>query len=731
MAGMTTMMSVRTEVDIQADTFANWCTYIIHDRQPPPYDFSISDLKFDLRDGVLLSELLRKLLGSDDAAPPFGQPATPQECVENIRHMIGLCEEQGVFGNEGYASAEAAGIRVDDIYQGRLDGTLSLLYRLISHFDILHVPLLGKKAKERQRPLPPPSDVILSWVRSFEDVEELKAVMDLTQAWRDGRALFALIARITGMDSHAPPVQHPVRAVTLAMDIAAEQLGVPDILAPADLCNHNCDNLSVMTYLAQLRNAVETREFLCNPYLYLHLLAPQKSRDHEERPISVIQNDSIFQEVLDSINKLALSPGPDSKPPAPGSSGDSPTSKASTNTEASGAVGGSKNVSQTGSVSSVQIRFPGPPLPPRHSSGEVLAPSRAPPKYPGNNSNSNSNSNSGSGGDDGNALEEKDTALAEEGHSADGAVDAGILAGNGDVQPQQQPQATPTTTTTNVDGVTRDVAGEEREVGQEGQEEVTDARADADDVPHTAAEDQHVGVGETQAQAPSPQRPSDHAATSAPSMLRSPARPGNSEFYHPTMPGQPPFVMRGGQARSQILLAPNVRTRRTSAPPPSTAAAMTMAGSSSSSSSAAAGRILQSTYATPMSMLSKPFKVSLRGWFGRAWTVPVHRLPDAISFPCNLVPEDTIPIAAGPYWLVITPPAACLFSRDTHERVAEWPLNHILRYGLDNNTLSLEIGERMNPQYAGMYTFEMSNGHHITAFDTLQRYTQLWSRRFL
>lgn len=54
-----------------------------------------------------------------------------------------------------------------------------------------------------------------------------------------------------------------------------------------------------------------------------------------------------------------------------------------------------------------------------------------------------------------------------------------------------------------------------------------------------------------------------------------------------------------------------------------------------------------------------------------------------------------------PYWLVITAPSVWLFDRETHQPLVEWPFNHILRYGVDTNTLSIEIGQRMNPTCAG------------------------------
>ena len=166
-----------------------------------------SNIRTDLADGVFLCELLQRLLKDSSIRPPHPQPMLVSNRLANINYAIRVCEHNGVFGNEGFSSAQAAGIRADDILHGRLDGTLNLIYRLISHFDIVHTPLVRATATPNKRPVPPASDIILSWVRSFDDVAELQDVMDLTQAWRSGRALYALVARVTNMASRTPPVK--------------------------------------------------------------------------------------------------------------------------------------------------------------------------------------------------------------------------------------------------------------------------------------------------------------------------------------------------------------------------------------------------------------------------------------------------------------------------------------------------------------------------------------------
>lgn len=127
----------------------------------------------------------------------------------NIRHALKTCENHRIFSSEGYSSAEAAGIREIDIFHGRLDAVLSLVYRLITHFDVIHVHLMAPHKLKKKRTFPPAHDIILSWVLSFQDVDILIQVDDLSQSWRDGKALYALVARITGMDPTIPTAKVP------------------------------------------------------------------------------------------------------------------------------------------------------------------------------------------------------------------------------------------------------------------------------------------------------------------------------------------------------------------------------------------------------------------------------------------------------------------------------------------------------------------------------------------
>eukprot|EP00043_Microstomoeca_roanoka_P028842 m.19723 g.19723 ORF g.19723 m.19723 type:complete len:733 (+) comp8733_c1_seq1:395-2593(+) len=731
------MMAGRTEVEIQADTFVNWCSYILSDRSPNYHPY-IRDIKRDFTDGIVLSELLTKLSGRPNEVP-FPHPMTPGDCQDNIVYVLQVCEEEGIFGNEGYSSAAAAGIRVEDIFLGRVDGTLNLLYRLISHYDILHAHLpkssrnsAGSATTDRKRPLPPPSEVILSWVRSFKDVEILATAGDLTHVWRDGRALYALIARITNSGPLTPPlVRSPRMTIHWSMEVAAEQLGVPLILSPDDLCHPSCDNLSVMAYLAQLRKAVETKEYLSNPYIYLHLLATPDTDDGEEAsPLSVVPANNIFDQVLATVDdKTSLSSA--GKPLSK-----SPTDVGAENTTSSQQnLNGEKKLDETGSVnssaSSVRVRFPGPPLPPRQ---KQLSVSKPPPQYPGPSAHRSS---------DVSPTEERDVfpvsnsqtpetgALDEQGSVALQNMNSQIDSTDSTVEAASQSK-----TTTNTHGgdmslldiqralekMQADASQEKESVGmrQPGERRVTIAH------PPTTEAFPRPSMFNAGHQTSHPRlldaSVTTHAHSSGHFDLQQRAHLQHQTSSHHA------FMQRG--PHDQFRTQSNMQLPSSHYQHPSSLSTITKPNSSPALLVGASITGSTTSSSTSADIYSKRFKISLRGWFNRTWTLPNHRIPNAVNFPCNLLPEGRAKVA-GPYWLVVTPPALYLFHRDTHQCIVEWPLNHILRYGMDVDVLSVEVGALMNPNAAGVYLFEMSSGHHTHAFEQLQMCTQLWSRRFM
>lgn len=81
-------------------------------------------------------------------------------------------------------------------------------------------------------------------------------LVNFTEDWRDGLALFGLVRKYNKSALPAVPPQSALETATAAMQAATKHLGVPALISPQDFVLDECDHLATMAYLAMFRNAV-------------------------------------------------------------------------------------------------------------------------------------------------------------------------------------------------------------------------------------------------------------------------------------------------------------------------------------------------------------------------------------------------------------------------------------------------------------------------------------------
>eukprot|EP00055_Hartaetosiga_balthica_P006536 m.20647 g.20647 ORF g.20647 m.20647 type:complete len:551 (+) comp5269_c0_seq1:131-1783(+) len=542
-------MKRMSALEIQGITFKNWCSYILDDRKPA-FDNKISNMKTAFAKGIVLIEMIEKL-SERRIELPNPHPKLKKARTENVVLALEECEKDGVFETQGFKNAENAGLRAEDIVEGRVDACLAFVFNLIAHFDILFCN--GPLKREAGRSLPPASDVIIAWVRSFEEDEHLHGCNELAQSWRDGYLLYTLVRILTNDVLPVTLPKDPIERVELALDAALIHLGIPKLLTAKDICSKHADHLSMMVYLAQIRRVSESEERLRNPYFYLHHLSTKKKNP-----------DPLSKDYL--VNMSSTSQPQAYVTPVSAVNSNHGIPKSVTNDL-------STTITSTSSSSASQKpRFPGPPLPPR---------------------------------------QEMD----------DGGYEL------------------PTTHALN----------------------------------------------------PKPRKSLHIYATPQDSQRLSDPSP---QPLHRLVQNEP-------------------HTLFVSRPPPAFPDMNTSSNNSSRTG-------------------ETQFHVTLRGWANQKWTPPSYSGIDSAAFPCNLLPFDSGARLSGPYWIVITPASLQLYIRQSDMMLLSWPLNHIVRYGIDNThkIFGLEVGESMNDVYAGNYHFEMSHKHHRELYDLMIKYSQSWSKVF-
>ncbi|KAF4577056.1 alpha-actinin family protein [Pleurotus pulmonarius] len=223
--------------DVQQRTFCKWLNTKLEANGYPP----MTSLVKDLSDGVRLIQLM-EIMGDVSLGRYNRNPRMRVQKAENVNKALEFITSRGV---------KLTNIGPEDIIDGNLKLILGMIWTLILRFTIADISEEGLSAKEG----------LLLWCqRKTEPYKEVD-VQDFSLSWSDGLALCALIHRhrpdlldydkLDKSDRHAN--------TRLAFQVAAEHLGIPQLLEVEDLCDSSHpDERSVMTYIASFFHAFST-----------------------------------------------------------------------------------------------------------------------------------------------------------------------------------------------------------------------------------------------------------------------------------------------------------------------------------------------------------------------------------------------------------------------------------------------------------------------------------------
>ncbi|CCL98843.1 uncharacterized protein FIBRA_00849 [Fibroporia radiculosa] len=204
----------------------------------------MTSLVRDLSDGVRLIQLMEimgitcTLGGIHNLSYAYGKKA------ENVNKALEFISSRGV---------KLTNIGPEDIIDGNLKLILGMIWTLILRFTIADISEEGLSAKEG----------LLLWCQRKTAPYKEVNVQDFSLSWSDGLALCALIhchrpdlidyATLDKTDRHGN--------TQLAFEVAAQHLGIPQLLEVADLCdNAHPDERSVMTYIASFFHAFSSMD---------------------------------------------------------------------------------------------------------------------------------------------------------------------------------------------------------------------------------------------------------------------------------------------------------------------------------------------------------------------------------------------------------------------------------------------------------------------------------------
>ncbi len=218
--------------EIHKKAFAKWINAEVRGAQCPP----VTDLYYDLRDGLLLLTLLERLTGRKLRRE---RGSLRVHKLSNVTLVLNVLKDNDVKSNVNISNV--------DIVDGHPKMTLELVWNVIHHWHL-------------QRTMSNPESGLLAWCRrmtsSYENEFDDVRVKDLAECWRDGAAFAALIHRVDpeafDLKRMLREKRDPIDRLEAVFNLAEEKYGVPRLLDPQDVACSGSDKKAVMIYLMSL-----------------------------------------------------------------------------------------------------------------------------------------------------------------------------------------------------------------------------------------------------------------------------------------------------------------------------------------------------------------------------------------------------------------------------------------------------------------------------------------------
>ncbi len=238
-------LAVGDHSDVQKKTFGKWLNTLLEGH----CDLRVTDLFYDLRDGLLLLAALEKLTGRRMRRE---KGSLRVHKLSNVAAALCVLKEERV---------KLVNVNNVDVVDGNPKITLALVWAVILHWQFDKVlraeceqGLHGASGLER---------CLLAWVRTWTRAEEYRAagvdVRDFSHSWCDGMALAALLHahRPDAVDFAGARAMEPAERLRAVFGAVQEHLAISPLLDPEDLCGSSRpDKKSVMTYVMCLFQAL-------------------------------------------------------------------------------------------------------------------------------------------------------------------------------------------------------------------------------------------------------------------------------------------------------------------------------------------------------------------------------------------------------------------------------------------------------------------------------------------
>ncbi|KAK4692680.1 hypothetical protein P7C70_g9078, partial [Phenoliferia sp. Uapishka_3] len=283
--------NANTEFEMtQNKAFCKWLNSRLEPLGHPPF----TDLGIDFADGTRLIQLV-EVLTDEDLGRYNRAPVMRVQKAENVIKALDKIKGMGVhltnIGPEGAFQFSILILRhgrreltwdpapKTDIMDGNRKLILGMIWLLVLRFLIANINEEGSNAKEG----------LLLWCQRRTQPYEEVDVKNFTTSWQDGLAFCALIHRhrpdLIDWEGLRKGPEFREENTRLAFRIAAESLGIPQLLDVEDVCgSKKPDEKSVMTYVAQYFHAFSSRGTISHYIAGRNLDSNNRKLCHQHEP---------------------------------------------------------------------------------------------------------------------------------------------------------------------------------------------------------------------------------------------------------------------------------------------------------------------------------------------------------------------------------------------------------------------------------------------------------------
>jgi len=232
----------------------------------------ITDLRLDLSDGVILATFFQLLSGKKVPTKIEVKPVTRIQKIQNLHIALTFMESEMGVRNPGCSAEDVADAPEKPAKVKLILGLLWIIYR---KYRIAVINVQDKSSEEG----------LLLWVKHVTQEYQGVHIENFKTSFKDGMAFLALVHRFnpekTKVDFKSHSKDTPEHNLSVAFELAEQELGIPKLLDTKEVMEGKVDERSLVLYTSLFFHAFKAAEVAQN--LEQAMLTTEEALSQERR----------------------------------------------------------------------------------------------------------------------------------------------------------------------------------------------------------------------------------------------------------------------------------------------------------------------------------------------------------------------------------------------------------------------------------------------------------------